>query len=363
MKAGAAVAVVAAAISFCAGAAAAAFGTLPSPTDPIRSEPPLAVQQSVVTERRFPSNLRGRERVRVGVDRHGRPVRIVVLDTIEIFGKGDYTFGVPGPIEDVAASPGSDSTPGLRSNAVIWQGFSPGRRLLGAIVTLRAGDSAAALPLRVEIHSAHERTELVLRNDTRTEASALVARVPRQPLAAALDAARHALVHGEPVTAQVVPLSGPASNVRTAVSVPLEVRGRANFERGTARIAGTVTGHALTVTGRGKLTGIELEVRIPDPVSFLTPPGRSWRTARTNLTTLAASRRLLTAALASQYQAYLANPDPAGRTASSYEYRLAKAQAAVSNRPSHSKTPWLPLGAAFAFGLAAVGALVLWAHS
>ena len=81
------------------------------------------------------------QRVLVGIDATGRPVSVHVVQRLTLHRIGDYSFVVQGPISDVEAAPGSDSVPGLRRDAIIWSGFSSGKRTLGALATLRVVDT------------------------------------------------------------------------------------------------------------------------------------------------------------------------------------------------------------------------------
>ena len=72
------------------------------------------------------------ERVRVRVDRTGRPFAIGVDQRLVVLGKGDYVFSIPAPVRDVVAGRGSESTPGQRLATIVWSGFNPGRKVLAA---------------------------------------------------------------------------------------------------------------------------------------------------------------------------------------------------------------------------------------
>ena len=76
-----------------------------------------------------------------------------------------------------------------------------------------------------------------------------------------------------------------------------------------------------------------------------------------------AARRLLESALADQYRSFLANPDPAGPSATTYRYRLAGAQAADTTAGSGTSHPWAAIIAALAGLAAAAAGVVFWAHS
>ena len=97
---------------------------------------------------RYVFHITSDQRVRVGVDEEGRPTAVRVRERLGVSGRGDYQFAITGPISDVRRAPGSESEPGLRVNQVLWAGFSPGRKVLAADVTLRPRAAAQ----HVEVH-------------------------------------------------------------------------------------------------------------------------------------------------------------------------------------------------------------------
>jgi hypothetical protein len=176
------------ALTAATGAAAQAPGrivALPSPFSPLRPTPPLP-GAGTLTETRFPGRLFSSQAVRVSVDGSGTPFRVVDVDRILIATKGDYSFVVAGPVENVRPAPGSSAQPGLRTGAVVWQGFSPTRRTLAAEITLSPRAAASALPLRVEVGQ----SVLQLTNTTSATAKAVDVRLPTLGVARILDAAR-----------------------------------------------------------------------------------------------------------------------------------------------------------------------------
>ena len=123
-------------------------------TSPGPAPPPLAGGQQLSSEPgevRVPGSLDNAEAVRVGLAQDGTPVSVVVVQRMSIRGLGDFRFVVPAPAVDAAPAVGSQSLPGLRQAGIVWQGFSPGTRLLGARITLRPTRAVAGLPLRVSV--------------------------------------------------------------------------------------------------------------------------------------------------------------------------------------------------------------------
>ena len=92
----------------------------------------------------------------------GKPDRVRVLQTIVVKRLGDYVFTIPAPVESVRPGPGTESQPGKRENQILWEGFSPGRRVLSAWADLRVAESVAGLPL--EVHA--EPHVVTIRNTT-----------------------------------------------------------------------------------------------------------------------------------------------------------------------------------------------------
>jgi hypothetical protein len=105
-------------------------------------------------DRLLPSKVPGPvindEIVRVGVAGNGT-VRQVLLDQrLRLEGVGDYAIRERGPARS-AVSLTSDPAPVTRLGAVVWQGFSPGSRDLGARLVLDPLIEAVHLPLSVQV--------------------------------------------------------------------------------------------------------------------------------------------------------------------------------------------------------------------
>jgi hypothetical protein len=199
---------------------------------------------------------------------------------------------------------------------------------------------------------------------------ALASRAPPAAVARALDDAYRAVSRGRPATPATIPLSGPLRTRRVVGSVPLRING--TYRLGDARRVRlrTVLGRRPLALGKGELRALDLAVGIPDAAQPLRPPrGRTWlqetrrRAFRRDAVAVAVDR-LLAAALATQYHSFLANPDPGGPVRTSYRFVLGAApRPAVQPHREGSDSPWLAVGIALALGLAAVGGVVLWAHS
>ena len=90
------------------------------------------------------------EIVRVGLGADGS-VRTVMADQrLELTGAGDYAVRERGPARS-AVSLSQEPPPVTRRGAVVWQGFSAGRRDLAARLTLDPLIEAQHLPLSVKV--------------------------------------------------------------------------------------------------------------------------------------------------------------------------------------------------------------------
>ncbi len=139
-----------------AATAAAAPSTqdvvLPGPVPYPTQSPPLVGRTAISGGfTRYVFHISSDQRIVVGVDGSGSPSSVRVRQRLDVGGRGDYQFGIAGPIEDVRRGPGSDSEPGLRADQLLWAGFSPGHKVLAADVTLQPGETARYLPLRLQL--------------------------------------------------------------------------------------------------------------------------------------------------------------------------------------------------------------------
>lgn len=341
------------ALCFVPAAAATTRGSLPSPTVPIRLEPPLrtATTPFSATERRFPRRLDASVSVQVGIDGAGRPVRVTALDRIVVDGAGDYSFSIPAPATRVVAGPGSASQPGLRSGTVLWQGFSAGRRVLVAKISLDAARAAKALPVQLAIGPEGIR----IRNATATTVTATVGPAPRTEVAAALRSAYDAVRNRTPIAAQPIGFTGRTRAVKRIVRARVRVTGTYRFSNDRPRtLAAWVSDEPLRLPGKGALRALDLRATVEPAIEPLRRPVRD---------VAEASLLIFESALASQYETYLANPDPAGKSATSYRFTLAPKATAAGGGNDGSSSPWLEIAVAAVAVLTIGGALVLWAHS
>jgi hypothetical protein len=324
-----------------------------------------------VLETRFRRPIPSSERVLVGIDRDGTPVSVGVVQRLVVVRTGDYTFAVVGPVEDVVRAPGSESDPGLRRDAVLWAGFSPGRRVLAAHVTLDPDRARAFLPLRVSVTPSDGRVTLRLRNVTAIRIPAFEADAEAVSVAPALDDTL-AAARGDG------PLLDAFANVRdvrttlVTTAAPLRVTGRFGPKQFSSLLGdGRPLQFEVSLPAGVRVPRVQLSVEPVPPVRGLTPPnGRTWTSVkglpgRALLARAVATR--LEFARARQYDQFLAVPDQAATARAVYEYRTVARTTATPPAASQSSDEGTSAGVKVAVALVAVallaGGLVWWAHS
>jgi len=328
-----------------AAPAAAAPGTitLPSPLTRLSPEPPLGGGASSSFETRL-HRIGSTVRVRVSVDSTGAPFAVVAVQRLVVRDRGDYVFTIAAPLADVVAAPGSQSTPGFRDSAILWTGFNPGRRTLAARATLRPR-VLPLLPLRIEQNG----TRTTLTDQTQVTATALAADAHVKPLRAALERLR-----GGSLAQATAAVTSPPKTVSYVVGAPLAVSGRIGARRVNVRLGGGAP-HTVTLAASGP---VDLTVRAVAVV----PRAAAGRSGRDLLATT--TKTLLSLARVRQYQAFLGNPDPAGRSETTYRYVSApRPRAAPAAEPSHGRSLLHVLGLVAAAVLAAALALFAWARA
>ena len=368
--------------------------SLPWPPTVLPPTPPLAPRTTMVLPLSplFLGRLASRERVVVGLENDGTPHSVRVLQTLVVTRPGNYVFTVPAPVQSVLAGPGTESPPGRRTNQILWQGFSPGERVLAAWADLRPAESVGSLPVRVQVktevdgaelapgekRSGDLRVSLIVENATAATAQSFTAQPNPVDLALVLGRIRSAIRRDVTAEGLNIRLTGPSTPVEARVAAPLRIDGTLTFAPGTARIRGA-PGGVIRVSGRldgVRRTRLDYELRgqalnasaprlnlrvqtanIPDPVK----PSQDPRTRLAGTIALE-----LTYARRRQYDMFLANPDQTGPSTTTYVYRTAAAPrvapaGGTSSGGDDHTLGWIVLG----LGLVAavpVGA-VIWAHS
>ena len=357
-------------------AARAAPITLVSPNIPGPAPPPLAGGQQLSAEAgelRVPGTLANTEVVRAGLAQDGSPVSVVVFHRMRITGLGDFHFVVPAPATKAVPAFGSRSLPGLRQAGIVWQGFSPGTRQLGALITLQTAQAVGGLPLRVSVTRQDGFTRVRLENRTARKFVITFGSGPPRSLKAVLARVRRELgresAAGHPLPMVLEQVEGtPTVQKLVAVSAPLHVTGTISVagER-AARVNTTLGGgrpefRVVSLRGTGRLT-LALTATFDRDRRKLLPSAAELSSAPDPL--LALQTALARTAVALQFQQYLASPQPGGASTTTYRYVTARVGAA---RPLHSggrddgPSPLL-LALIAIGGLLALGGLtVLWAH-
>jgi len=382
---GSAVALCVFALAVTAGGAAQPVGqqvVLPGPVPYPTDNPPLLGRTPLPPAYLGPLlHISSTDRVVVGVGPDGRPVRVVAHQRLLVHGKGDYQLAISVPVEDVQAAAGSDSEPGLRTDQVLWAGFSPGRKVLAANVTLRQRAAGKYLPVHLRLRRAGDRVTLTVINTTPTAESLYAGTTHRAELAGLLDATRRASLAGQRLTGAYATFFGRVRVPKQKVPIEAPIR-----VEGELRLPGQAPVPFSRTLGDGQPLGFRVEahgsgtphVRLlarPVPVvRLLRPPGAAtWVDAvrRRPLPAAFLLRRLLETRMrlvrADQYQSFLSDPDADGRSRSVYEYETVAASAPrVAAAPSDGGggTSGL-LVVAIAVGSVALagGGLVFWAHS
>ena len=368
-----------------AGSAAAEPPTqevvLPGPVPyPTVSPPLVGYGPAPPAVTRYVFHISSDQRVRVGVDQEGRPVTVRVRERLDVSGRGDYQFAITGPISNVRRAPASDSEPGLRVNQVLWAGFSPGRKVLAADVTLRPRGAAPFLPLRLALRREDGGVTLAIVNATRTPVFAYAGFVRPQESAALLDQTRRAALAGFRVRPAHATFIGAVDQLtpRPLIEAPMRIEGELRLE-GSSPLPISATlgdGRPLAIRVHADGSG-RAHIRLrawPAPVEkLLRPIGAStWQEAvrRRHLPAGSLLRRLQEARLrlvrVDQYETFLANPDADGRNRIVYEYETAAVRSPRVTPVRESDSGGGPLVALLVVGasvLAAAAALVAWAHS
>ncbi len=340
---------------------------------PPAAAPPLPAQPTILETRYLPP-IPSSERIAVGVDASGRTVSVEVLQRLVMVRSGDYTFAVPGPVTDVQRAPESQSDPGLRRDAVLWAGFSPGRRVLAARITLVPARAAGLLPVHVSLQRVGGEVRLLVRNTTAVRVPAFTADAEPASAATALDAVRAAGRLDMPLTDAYVEVRGGLTATIVAAVAPLRVTGRLGAREFSA-LLGDGRPLELRVAAQAGARRPQFRMRVEPvpPLELLTPPGaptwaRAVRLGRLDgrqLLARAIGARLATAR-ARQFDQFLAVPDTNAPAKAVFVYRTVKARASAPVTPSNGNdgsNVLVTVVVLVAAGLALAGGVVWWAHS
>jgi hypothetical protein len=355
------------------GAVAATPIVLPSPIAFVQPPPPLTTGVVAPIENenelRFPGRIGNTERVVVGLREDGSASVVDVTQRLTVPAAGDYSFVIPAPVLSVVAAEGSQSEPGQRNTGIVWQGFSPGRRVLAARAALEPLAAERGLPLGVKIERHGDSNTVQLIDVARRKVQVTRGSAPVGALQRLVRQVDRALRGDRLLLSRTLQVDGSPDGAGSVVAdLPLRVRGTITPRGKAAMPVSFVLGNGqpltrtLTIPG-GRTPKISLEVEPLAPRELL-PSAAELAAAKDplQLTELALAR----IALGNQYAQYLASPDQLGTNRTSYAYRsAAPRQERPTLRPAESdESNTLAIVLAAVLGAAALGGLaVLWAHS
>src|SRR3954469_19668188 len=98
-----------------------------------------------------PGDVRNDETVLVGMDGGGQPAAARLEQKLLLRGPGASAIRERGPARAAEPLVAGDDPPNTKFGAVVWQGFTPGDRQLGARLTLAAGSEAEPPPMTVAV--------------------------------------------------------------------------------------------------------------------------------------------------------------------------------------------------------------------
>jgi hypothetical protein len=293
----------------------------------------------------------------VGIDDQGKPHSIRVLQTIVLKRLGDYVLTVPAPVKSVTPGPGTESQPGRRENQILWEGFSPGRRVLAAWADLQVAEAVAGLPVEVKV----EPGAVTVRNATGVTVPSFSAEPDPVSLGQVSARVRSSIKSDLFPEGLNVGLRGPRTPESLRVAAPLVVRGAVRVGGERIPFSGRLDGVRRTELRVPIPEGTpEVEVRVrPDEIE-LPPPAKNPRALLAQTIALE-----LTYSRARQFDQFLSSPDTTGPSSTTYVYRTTAprpaVEAAATSGGEDNTVGWIVLGLALAAALP-VGAVV-WAHS
>src|SRR3954453_6375449 len=375
--------------------------------DPLQGALHLGLRKDRLLKSVVPGPVTNTEHLTVGVGPTGAPAVVTDLQQLVISAAGNYIIRELGPARH-AEGLGDTVPPVLELGQVVWQGFSPGRRVLQARLTLDPGIESHRLPMSVQLRFTDRAGDrralapggrvpaagpgtLTLTNTTASPRVVGVGLGATRPLANSLDRLYDA---ARAPKAAVPPYAGsglrttvpgaPQGDEQLTVSAPLRVtrpigvaetgavvRGAGATPSATgADIAGTLDGSTswdIDVRS-GQHLKLDLDVR-PwlDPRLLVPPAGSSWRSwAATNpraaerqsaTTTLAEAAA--SAARAAEYSPYL-QADTPGSDLSSFHYVVAPRAATPRAVRAIQAKPGAITAAALALVAISGNAALLW---
>jgi hypothetical protein len=227
---------------------------------------------------------------------------------------------------DVTAPAGSRVQPGLLQGAIVWQGFSPGKRTLVATAKLDPAAVAPLLPLALTLTRRQSGVMLEVRNRTAVTVDAFTGRSQASELERALAGVRADVLAGRSPTRPLVYASITPARVR--VDAPFRVTGELRLGDAVARFAGVLGGrHAATL--RARVSGDTGQPRVTvRAVPLVDVPIRR--------TLGGAVEAMLRLARTNQYRTFLQTPGPVELTQTTYTWRSTAAVPAATAGPRES---------------------------
>jgi hypothetical protein len=275
------------------------------------------------------------------------------------------------PLLEVVETADSQSQPGQRNTGIVWQGFSSGRRLLGARASLEPLAAERGLPLAVEFERRGDTTVLRLVDIPRRRVEVTGGSAPARTLIPVVTGLRGAFARGDRnALARTLQVEGsPRGAESIVVDAPLRVRGMVSAEGRAPMPIDVVLGkdrplvRTISVPGpRPPKVSLRAELFRPEE---LLPTRRELSAARDPLRLIQVA--LARVALSGQYDQYLASPDQLGPNRTTYLMRTVAERASVPTKPRPSTGgdgDVLAVVLASVLGAAAlVGLAVAWAHS
>src|SRR3954451_4723177 len=126
--------------------------------DPLQGALQLGLRKDRLLKSVVPGPVTNTEQLTVGVGPTGAPAVVSDLQQLVITTAGNYIIRELGPARR-AEGLGDTVPPVLELGQVVWQGFSPGRRVLQARLTLDPGIESHRLPMSVKLdftdHNGH----------------------------------------------------------------------------------------------------------------------------------------------------------------------------------------------------------------
>lgn len=349
-----------ASLLLCASSAAAAAPTpilVPSPTTSLTAQPPLGAPDARLPGRFPRGRVAARTRVVVELDTRGVPTAVSAVQRLTIQGVGDYFFAIPAPVRDVLPGPGTQSEPGLRTGIVLWQGFSGGKRILSARLVLEPAQVAPFSPMRVRLSRVGSLVTLELTNATTVRLSSFTA-VAAPGESRRYLAALTRFAEGGPAPNPYVNAKNVRKVQRTIV-VPLRVTGVLMFPSGRRVRLDLALGAGRRTMRFGKAsTGLPKVALVARLIGF-----GSEAPARPMFDDV--MEKSLRLARMRQYDAFVANPDPAGSSRTKYVFRTVAPRIALTPpKPRRdSGFPFATLAIALGLGALLAAGVVAWAHA